>query len=470
MYPEWVTKHKQKGANISCIRGRYYLYAVGSVWNKEKKRAQKITKGYLGRITKEGLIPPKEKTPKVEQPVTVKTYGAEQTLSELGSDVRQELQRVFGDEGNRIFTIAALRVIESCPFKRIQHLYNNSFFSETFKGLQLSGKNLSEFLKNFGGNREKIVEFMKRFIGANEHILFDATNIISSSEKMTINRSGYNSHKDYDPQINLLYAFGCETQMPGYYRILPGNIRDMSALKLSIEESGLRNIVVVADKGLGSEENFKMLEKADISYVIPLKRNSSLFKTDKLKTGNKNDFDGYFMFNGRPIWYFQGKGVTTFVDNDLKNREEKQYLTNIENKVEGYTMDGFMEKQYKFGVIVLKSNVSKEPKEIYFLYKERMEIEQSFDFLKNLLEQDKSYMQNEKSLETWAFINHIALMLNYKIYKLLREKKMLSKFSVADFLSHLKYIFKAKINGTWTTTESTKKTKGFLEKLGLHIT
>ena len=44
MYPEWVTKHRRKGTNISCIRGKYYLYEVGSKWNKEKGRAQKITK------------------------------------------------------------------------------------------------------------------------------------------------------------------------------------------------------------------------------------------------------------------------------------------------------------------------------------------------------------------------------------------------------------------------------------------
>ena len=63
MYPDWVTKHKQKGTNISCIRGRYYLYEVSSVWDKEKGRAKKITNKYLGRITEEeGFVPAKEKT------------------------------------------------------------------------------------------------------------------------------------------------------------------------------------------------------------------------------------------------------------------------------------------------------------------------------------------------------------------------------------------------------------------------
>ena len=470
MYPDWVTKHKQKGTNISCINGRYYLYAVSSVWNKEKGRAQKITKGYLGRITEEGFIPSKAKTKKAEMPVTVKEYGASNVLNTLGADILSELRELFPNHGELIFTIAALRVIEQCPFKRMEHYYKNSNLSELFKGLKLSGRELSLFLKDFGGNREEIVKFMKRFIAGNEHILFDGTSILSKSEKMNINRTGYNAHHDYEPQINLLYAFACESKSPVYYRIIAGNVRDITAFKLSVSEAGLKDVIIVADKGFGSEANFNMLNESKIKYIIPLKRNSALFDTSKLESGDKASFDGYFMFNERPIWYYRINDVIVFLDGDLRNCEEKRYLKNIENNVDGYTMSGFIENQYKYGTIVVKSNVSKPPQDIYNLYKERWEIEQSFDFLKNLLEQDKSFMQNEKSLETWAFINHISIMLNYKIYNLLREKKLLSKFSVADFISHLKYIFKVKINNSWCLSETTKKTRQFLDTLNIHIT
>jgi transposase len=315
-----------------------------------------------------------------------------------------------------------------------------------------------------------MVEFMKHFIGANEHVLFDGSSIISNSEKLNINRLGYNAHGKYDPQINLLYAFGCETKEPGYYRIIPGNIRDVSAFKLSIAEADLQKVVVIGDKGFGSEANFKMLDEAGLKYIVPLKRNSSLFKADKLKVENRENFDGYFMFDERPIWYYKTAEAVVFVDNDLKNEEEKSYLKNIENNIEGYAISGFWEVRHKFGSIAMKTNLEKSTKEIYYLYKERGEIEQAFDFLKNLLEQDKSYMQNEKSLESWAFMNHVSLMLVYRVYNLLREKQLLSKFSVSDFLSHLKYIFKIRINGKWHLTESTKKTKKFLEILNIHIT
>jgi len=92
------------------------------------------------------------------------------------------------------------------------------------------------------------------------------------------------------------------------------------------------------------------------------------------------------------------------------------------------------------------------------------------DFLKNLLEQDKTFMQNEKSLEAWAFINHISLILCYRVYNLLRDKKVISKYSVADFLEHLKYISKVKIGNQWVTSEIVKASRDLLAELNVHIT
>lgn len=473
-YPDWVEKYKLKGTNISCIRGKYYLYAVSSVWNKEKGRAQKVTGKYLGRITEtDGLIQPKEKEEKMTK-VTLKEYGASSVLAETGSDIYTALKEIFPNEADRIFTLAILRVIEKCPFKRAEMIYEKSYLSEMYSGVKLSGKDITGFLMSLGANREKLVTFMNRFTSGSEHILFDVTNIISKSNEMEINRLGYNSHRQYDPQVNLLYAFACENRMPVYYRVLPGNIREISALRLSVEEAQLKNVIIVADKGFGSKANFDMLEDNKLQYIIPLRRNNALFDRSVLQTGNRSAFDNYFMYNNRVIWYYQkdddGIKIITFSDSDLKNREEKDYICRIESKFEGYTKEGLMEKQYDFGSIVIRTNVNKSPDDIFAVYKSRGEIEQCFDFLKNLLDQDRSYMQNEYSFESWTFLNHISLMLSYKLYDLLRSAGLLSKFSVDDFIYHLKYIHKVKVNSSWLTSEISAKTLKLLTSLKVHIT
>lgn len=469
-YPEWVEKCRQKGTNISCIGGKYYLYAVSSKWNKEKGRAQKITNAYIGRITEDGLVPKGNRAAKVKPVVTVKEYGATAAIVELGGEILQKLRDKFGKSGETVFAIATSRLIEQCPFKRTENQYVNSYISEILPDLSLSPKDISLFLKEFGGKRTEMVEFMRDFIGNDANILFDGTAIVSNSENLSFNRVGYNAHGDFNPQFNLMYAFSADEMLPAYYRIIAGNVRDVSALSISLEESGMKNGIVVADKGFASEANFKEIESTNIKYVVPLKRNSSDIDYTAFKSGSKSAFDGHFMFKGRPIWYLSKDNIHSFLDPDLKADEERGYLSAIERKTDGYTIEQFHEKQHAFGSITLKSNAGKSAKDTFLLYKQRREIEQSFDFLKNLLEQDKSYMQNDKSLESWAFINHIALLLCYKIYTLLKHKELISQYSIADFLAHLKYISKVKIDGIWQTSEVTKKTAAMIGKLGLHIT
>ena len=474
-YPEWVEKYRQKGTNISCIRGKYYLYACTSKYDPEKKRAKKITGEYLGRITEEGLIPPKKKQAESGvREVTVKEYGASKVITETGSDIYEMLKKHFPKEADRLFALSALRLIEKCPFKRIGEAYANSYLSEQYGKLALSSASLSNFLKEFGQNRAAIVAFLKEFIGTDEYVLFDGTNIITQSVNMDINRIGYNSHRQFDPQINLMFAFSALQHMPGYYRVVPGNVRDVVAFRQSVMESGIKNMTVIADKGFGSESNFQLLEENELKYIVPLRRNNGMIDRTKLKTGDRSSFDGHFLFRDRVIWYYSyqrnNRTILVYLDSDLRNEEEKDYALRIQKELEGFTDEGLLDKQYDFGTIAFCTNIDETPEKIYSLYKTRGEIEQSFDFLKNLLEQDKTYLQSQYSVETWAFLNEISLMLVYKIYNLLREKGLTKKYSVADFLDYLKYIRKAKINNVWFTGEITNASKTLLNKLEINIT
>ena len=59
-YPDGVEKYREPGKEIKKIRERYYLYERKTVWGKDKKQPKKISGKYLGRITEEGLQPPKK--------------------------------------------------------------------------------------------------------------------------------------------------------------------------------------------------------------------------------------------------------------------------------------------------------------------------------------------------------------------------------------------------------------------------
>jgi len=53
----------------------------------------------------------------------------------------------------------------------------------------------------------------------------------------------------YDDMINLMSIFSVKQQMPVYYRLLPGNIKDVSAFKICLQESGVKDATVIIDKG-----------------------------------------------------------------------------------------------------------------------------------------------------------------------------------------------------------------------------
>ena len=223
----------------------------------------------------------------------------------------------------------------------------------------------------------------------------------------------------------------------------------------------LENIVAIA---------IEALEKEGLKFIIPLPRNSSFIDYEKVKSGDKHLFDGYFQYEGRYIWYYtmavdEKKSVTLFVDEELRNREEKDYLNRIESKVADYTIEKFYDKRHTFGTIAVIRNTVNSDREAYVEYKTRGQVETMIDTLKNIVEADRTYMQNQSALEGWMFVNMIALKWYYQILNLLKKHELNKKYSPADFLLFLAEIKKVKINGTWQNAEMTRKNRELMQKL-----
>ena len=313
---------------------------------------------------------------------------------------------------------------------------------------------------------------MKEYIENVEHIIFDGTRITTFSEEMQLAQIGYNTQHSFDPQVNLVYAFSSgKKTMPVYFRPVSGSICDVTAFKACCDELGANESIIIADKGFGSAKNFNYMEENNLKYIVPLRRNCNELDIEAIKDGYVNGFQNFFQFNGRPIWYFSKKsedGKTqyiTYIDDALRAKEESDYILRIESNIDGYTREGFMEKRLKFGSILLRTNLNRNPKDIYLTYKKRMQIEQSFDVLKNLLEQDHSYMRSDTSFNAWSFINHISLMLCYRLYDEMLSADILKKYSAKDCIYYLNDIRILNINGHWQLAEITKKARTLLDAL-----
>ena len=96
----------------------------------------------------------------------------------------------------------------------------------------------------------------------------------------------------------------------------------------------------------------------------------------------------------------------------------------------------------KFGKISILSNLKDDPQIIYNLYKQREEIEQAFDAMKNELENDKSYLNDDDSLRGYFFVSFLSLYMYYSIFVLIRAADLTNKLSVKDVLLKFSKVYK----------------------------
>ena len=74
---------------------------------------------------------------------------------------------------------------------------------------------------------------------------------------------------------------------------------------------------------------------------------------------------------------------------------------------------------------------------IYEQYKEREEIELSFDVMKNELEADKTYLGKEDAVRGYFIMILLSMRIHFKILRRLREKNLVGKVSVREVLFEL---------------------------------
>ncbi len=481
-YPEWVVKHRTKGTAIHQIQGKYYLYEATSVWNKEKKRSERKTGRSLGRITPEGLQPRSKTGMRAETvarrlgTISVKEYGLSFFIETNFKEQAALLSGYFAEHWQTLLCVAYCRLVFQSSIKQMPFHIAHSYLSELYKDLNLSEKKISLALRDVGRDRINTVRFMQQGIGDGEHILIDMTNIPSKSGQMGLIKAGYDSDHQFNTQFNLLYLYSSTLQRPTFYRLVPGNIREVTAMCLTIQESKVKNCVIIADKGFYSQSNVDKLQAEKLQFIIPIKRDNQLIEYDLLHESVLKNTSQYFAFEQRFIWYQSYPIKETenhlylFLDESLKLKEQSDYLRRIEEKTTGYTFDRFLRKKCEFGTMAILSNLKgKTPPEIYTAYKSRMDIENTFDAMKTILDADKTYMQQEEVLQGWMFANHIALQWYYMLYHRLLNTKQNSKYSVKDLIDHLREIRIAKIDSEWVRTEIIKKSQQLLDNINLPI-
>ncbi|HEY6915009.1 MAG TPA: transposase [Paludibacter sp.] len=479
-HPQWALDQKRPGTELRLIRGIYYLYEYKTVYDKQRKGPRKITGKILGRVTQEGFIPSGKRQMEqalsrtVNQSPGCREYGASMLVAQTFNEYTVALKKFFPEHWRHLLAIAYCRFVYRCPLKLIPFRVDQSYLSIWLKTIRFNDKTASSVLNTVGAMHEQMLGYMKSFIARDEYLLMDLTHVFSKSDMITLSHKGYNNQLNFDPQFNLMYLYSSKSRMPVYYKVLPGNIREVRAFKNCILEAGLNDAVIVADKGFYSKKNIDLLQKEQLRFILPLRRDNTIIDYSLLNDNSFKAGDCYFEHEKRMIWYrkytYGDLSLFIYLDDSLKLKEEKDYLRRIDTHPENYSLTEYHKRKDTFGTIVLLTDFQRKPAvEVYETYKSRMAIETLFDSMKNVLEADHTYMQDEQTLHGWMFVNHITLQWYQHLYIELKKKNLLSKYSVNDYIQLLTDLKKIKINDQWHFNEITSKTQKMIEKLDLAI-
>lgn len=462
---------------IRHISGKYYVYKIKSKWDPVKGTARKVTDKCLGKITEADGFIPNEYAVKIKSPKNpvVRNYGAFEIASQLSRNLEEKLKKFFPDIYREIEVIAQLRLIAGSSGKRLKDDFEKSYLSSLHPDLHISEYTVRSLYSKIADRQNDVQSFMKSYIKEGSKLLFDGTTIFSRADDSYC-QSGYNPNHSLNPQIRLLYIFDRTSFMPVFYRMVPGNIVDRKALKETVISSGCSNCIIIADKGFYSKVNLSFLMSEKLDFILPLQSNTTLISRDFETNIDDRKFDGRFAFKDRIIWYKKyptgnlGNYVYLFRDDQRKSQAELRFQEQLEAS---YGEEEITEKDFfadtRRGMYAFVSNLDQEPRSIFMSYKERWDIEQCFDCLKNSVSTSAPHQRTNENLFAWSFINHISLLYYYGIVRALRENDMNKDYSVSDILSIGKNVYRVNTDNDFRVSEISKNDSEILGALGVNL-
>ena len=362
----------------------------------------------------------------------------------------------------------------------IAFAYDKSAISELLPKVYLSKNTLSDFLARLASQRPGMLAFMRSYTNyQDDTIIFDGSSFLSGSKENPFVDKGYCPGKRNRTQIRLIYAFSQSKKMPVYFRVLPGNVTDMSSFETCIAEMSKTNCLAVLDKGFNSAANIKTMKQNDISFIMALRVDAAQAKDVLIEPGmiERGEVQ-FFQYHKRVIFYrscpstAKGCTVYAFYDNERHKEMVEGYFRSQGDSEGNLPEDlevGLYEKTKHFGTSVLLTSTDLSAKEVYNVYKTRWDIEEMFDHHKNTLGFDMQGETRQHLMEGWAFIEFLSLLMFYSLNSLLSEKDLLKTYTVKTLLFRSSVVTQVRTNGKWAIYNMTKKMGDLYRELGVTV-
>ena len=388
-------------------------------------------------------------------------------------DIQDELLAVYNHHDMlTIYCIAILRVCSpGIKDYRLKEAYDTSFLSELYPGVALSKNTVSPFLKTLGFTCSMITKFMQNRTAAvdmDHHLLIDGT--LKSDESIVNSLSDFSrkAKTKGTRDISVLYAYDLEAKEPICSKCFPGNMLDLTAYEAFISENGIKQGIIVADKGFpSSTAGVSFRDNPYLHYLNPIKRNSQLIEKYSMNvfTGILKNHEGITFrkekCEGVDKWLYSYRDVFRVA------MEEQGWLRGAKKK-DTYTSEAHNKKQKVFGLVVLECDLDLPPETVYEAYIKRWEIEIVVRFYKSACKFDETREHSDHSVIGSEFCDFLSTLLTFRLLKDFENTKLMDTMTYKEIMLSLQRAKKAKLPGKdWEIIKISPYLEEILKKLCL---
>jgi transposase len=422
--------------------GKIYAYEVTSFWDPDKRQARSKST-YLGIVDGDNNIIPKgtikaKRLKQITQEKLILDFGNGYLILEFikKSLIFNPIKFVF-DAFPEIISLICYRLCNPGPMYNCNLWLSGNIISKIRKNDDLSSQNISRILRYIGSEsiqRPFFREYVKLIGGSKKNVIIDASSLpnhISSN----FNAWGYGDG-GIEKQFRFLCVLDQISKMPLFYRLLPGNIADVSTLETTISELiklGIKNSFVLLDAGYFSESNITELREKKIDFLMRIPSSREIYKNiirkkikglESLENAVTIDTRSLFVKSIKSTFYNKSGYIYVIMDPNKRAKDLNKLIKDRQEDNAPKKQDPSMDKYSlaRAGIFMLASSKKIPANEVLSAYYMRMSIEQVFGFSKEDLEILPIRCHSDDTIRGYLFLQFLLLILFVEIRKCLNNE------------------------------------------------
>lgn len=401
-----------------------YAYKITPYWDPKTKKPKQKTQ-YLGVvIDKEKQIFQKNRQTQQKEKVILDfgdTYLLNEFLTQTG--FTSLIQQVFGQTANTLLALISYRLCHNAAMMYAQKWLEGSYLSVSakHKNLNLTSQRVSTYLQDLSDEtlqRRFFESYMQRFSNAKHAVVIDATSLPNQiHDPLTAwGRSG----EEIDKQVRFILAVDRDQRLPLFFRLLAGNIIDVSTLQNTLYELkhyGVEDAFLFLDAGFYSDDNIKDMYKRGLDFVVRLPSGRKIYKQLIRAHGKELEApENIVRYGERGLFVkeveFELVGKVAYaylvLDPVRRGREISRFMLGVvEDGAVGEEVDyGIINK----GVMVVVSSFRVSKEEIVPSYYVRQAAETFFGFAKDDLAMVPLRVHSQKGVRGFLFLQFLTLI------------------------------------------------------------